>query len=168
MKQQLRVLFFCVFIVMIGYGLGLPLLPYYIEKLATDAGETAHQAAFHVGAITGIFALAQFFYAPLFGRWSDRAGRRPFFLIGLAGYAISSMLIGFSSSLGMLYLTRVVGGILWCCTRAADRSRQLGAGRRPAFGRHAVCLAGSRSLPLKRISAHVCRSLYHAKNPTSR
>ncbi len=49
MKQQLRVLFFCVFVVMIGYGLGLPLLPYYIERLVTDAGETAHQAAFHVG-----------------------------------------------------------------------------------------------------------------------
>ena len=50
-------------------------------------GATSQKATVHVGALTVVFALMQFFFAPLWGKWSDKVGRRPLVLIGLGGYA---------------------------------------------------------------------------------
>ncbi len=83
MKNRLGILLFCLFVVMIGYGLTLPVLAFYIELLALAEGATAWKAYIHVGLLTGIFALMQFFFAPVWGMWSDRIGRRPLFMIGL-------------------------------------------------------------------------------------
>lgn len=109
-RKELWILFVCLFVVMTGYGLALPVLPFYIETLAVRGGGTPTETSLHVGAITGIFALAQFFFAPLWGRWSDRQGRRPFFLAGLFGYGLSLVLFGMSSGLTMLYIARIFGG----------------------------------------------------------
>jgi DHA1 family multidrug resistance protein-like MFS transporter len=111
-KRQLAIIYACVFVVMIGFGLTLPVLAFYIERLALAEGATSQQASAHVGALTGIFALMQFFFAPLWGRLSDRAGRRPLFLIGLNGYAISMALFGMGTNLAMLYAARILGGML--------------------------------------------------------
>lgn len=67
MKKDVSILFTCIFIVMLGYGSTLPVLPYYIERLALEAGGTIVEASAQVGLITGIFALMQFFFAPLWG-----------------------------------------------------------------------------------------------------
>ncbi|MHB8772784.1 MAG: MFS transporter [Syntrophales bacterium] len=109
-RKELRILFLCLFVVMTGYGLALPVLPFYIEALAVRGGGIPTETSLHVGVITGIFALAQFFFAPLWGRWSDRKGRRAFFLAGLSGYGISLVLFGMSSGLTMLYVARILGG----------------------------------------------------------
>ncbi len=82
-RKHAGFLLFCLFVVMIGYGLTLPVLGFYIERLALAEGATSRNATFHVGLLTGIFAFMQFFFAPLWGRLSDRAGRRPLFMIGL-------------------------------------------------------------------------------------
>ncbi len=111
MRNRLGILLFCLFVVMIGYGLTLPVLAFYIERLALAEGATAQKAYLHVGLLTGIFALMQFFAAPLWGRWSDRVGRRPLFIIGLAGYAVFMLFFGISSNLTMLYTSRILGGI---------------------------------------------------------
>lgn len=105
-------LYFSLFTVMIGYGATLSVLPFFIERMALDYGATSAQASFQVGMITGVFALMQFFFAPLWGRWSDRIGRRKPFLIGICGYAISLFFFGLSTNLLMLYLSRIVGGAL--------------------------------------------------------
>ncbi|MHC4686644.1 MAG: MFS transporter [Planctomycetota bacterium] len=112
MKKCLIILFFCLFVVMIGYGLTLPVLPFYIERLALAEGATVSEASFQVGVLTGIFALMQFFFAPLWGKWSDQLGRRPLFSMGLGGYAISMFLFGMGTNLAMLYAARILGGIL--------------------------------------------------------
>ncbi len=111
MRNRLGILLFCLFVVMIGYGLTLPVLAFYIERLALAEGATAQKAYLHVGLLTGIFALMQFFAAPLWGRWSDRVGRRPLFIVGLAGYAVFMLLFGISTNLTMLYASRILGGI---------------------------------------------------------
>ena len=97
---------------MIGYGLTLPVLAFYIERLALADGATARKAYIHVGLLTGIFAFMQFLFAPLWGRWSDRIGRRPLFMIGLGGYAVFMTLFGMGTNLFMLYTARILGGIL--------------------------------------------------------
>ncbi|MFQ5852829.1 MAG: MFS transporter [Candidatus Binatia bacterium] len=111
-KKHLAILFACLVVVMTGFGLTLPVLPFYIERLALTGGATSTGASVHVGVLTGIFALMQFFFAPLWGKWSDRVGRRPLFLIGLGGYAISMVLFGVGTNLAMFYTARILGGIL--------------------------------------------------------
>jgi DHA1 family multidrug resistance protein-like MFS transporter len=96
---------------MIGYGLTLPVLAFYIERLALADGASIQKASLHVGLLTGVFALMQFFFAPLWGRLSDRAGRRPLFIVGLAGYAVFMLLFGIGTNLTMLYAARILGGI---------------------------------------------------------
>lgn len=57
MKHPLFILLFCLFVIMTGYGLTLPVLPYYIERLAMNGNATTGQATFQVGLLTGIFSL---------------------------------------------------------------------------------------------------------------
>ncbi len=89
-------LYFCIFTVMIGNGATLTVLPFSIERMALGLGASSAEASFQVGMITGIFA-------PLWGRFSDRWGRRPPFLIGLSGYALAMLLFGLGTNLVMLY-----------------------------------------------------------------
>ena len=112
MKRSLLILFFCLFIVMVGYGLILPVLPFFIERLALSKDATSAEASFQVGALTGIFALMQFFCAPIWGKWSDQLGRRPLFLMGLCGFSFSMVLFGLGTNLMMLYTARIIGGVL--------------------------------------------------------
>jgi DHA1 family multidrug resistance protein-like MFS transporter len=112
MKNPLFILLFCLFVIMTGYGLTLPVLPFYIERLALNSDETARQAAFHLGLLTGIYSFMQFIFAPLWGRWSDRMGRRPLFLIGLFGFAFSMFFFALGTNLTMLYSARIIGGML--------------------------------------------------------
>ncbi len=110
-KNPLIILYAGIFVVMIGFGLTLPVFPFYIERLALTEGASSSLAATHVGLLTGVFALMQFFFAPLWGKWSDRIGRRPLILTGLAGYAISMIGFGMGTNLLMLYGARITGGM---------------------------------------------------------
>ncbi len=106
----------CLFVVMIGFGITLPVMPFYVERLALEAGATQQSIVLHVTLLTGVYALMQLVFAPLWGRWSDRIGRRPLILIGLGGYVIAQVLFGLSTSLWLLYVARIVGGILSSAT----------------------------------------------------
>ncbi len=110
-KNYLIILYACLFVIMIGYGLILPVLPFYIERMALAGGASLFGATTHTGILTGIFALMQFFFAPLWGKWSDRIGRRPLFLLGLGGYAVSMIFFGLGTNLEVLYVTRTIGGM---------------------------------------------------------
>ena len=68
--------------------------------------------AVHVGALTAAYAAMQFIFAPVWGRLSDRVGRRPLVLVGLAGFAASQVLFGLATTMWALYAARAVGGIL--------------------------------------------------------
>src|SRR5437870_9880132 len=101
---------------MIGFGITLPVLPFYVERLAVAGGATGDSAALQVGMLSGVYALVQVLFAPLWGRWSDRIGRRPLVLLGITGYVISQILFGLATSLPLLYAARIFGGVLSSAT----------------------------------------------------
>jgi DHA1 family tetracycline resistance protein-like MFS transporter len=95
-------LFFTVFIDLIGFGIVLPLLPSYAARLQVgDAG---------IGFVVASFSLMQFLLAPWWGKLSDRVGRRPVILVGLAGSACSYLLFAYAGSFWILLLSRIIAG----------------------------------------------------------
>ena len=114
--KRLFVLLACVFVVMIGFGITLPVLPFYIERLAQAEGATRQAIVLHVTLLTAVYPLGQLVFAPVWGHWSDRTGRRPLLLMGLAGYVIAQILFGLATSLWLLYAARILGGILSSAT----------------------------------------------------
>ena len=110
-KKEIVILLFCLFLVMIGYGLTLPILPFLVEKAARSNELFGLSPAIHVGLMTGVFPLMQFLAAPFWGRWSDRIGRSPVLAMGMGGYALSLVLFGWTDDLTLLYSLRIVGGL---------------------------------------------------------
>ena len=98
------ILFFIVFIDLVGFGIIIPLLPFYAEF---------HQATpAMVGLVMATYSLTQFIAAPFWGRLSDRVGRRPVLLISLAGATASYVLLGFADTMWMLFAARAAGGAM--------------------------------------------------------
>lgn len=116
MKKHLFVLLASLFVVSIGFGITLPILPFYAERLAMAAGASHKTMVVHVGLLTSVFSLMQLLFAPLWGRLSDRIGRRPLLLLGIAGYGLAQLLFGMATSLALLYGARIFGGILASAT----------------------------------------------------
>ena len=116
MKRHLFVLLACLFVVMIGFGITLPVLPSYVERLALQAGASRQSIVLQVTLLTGVYALMQLIFAPVWGRWSDRIGRRPLILLGIAGYVVAQVMFGLSTSLWLLYVARIIGGVLSSAT----------------------------------------------------
>ncbi|NQU59197.1 MAG: MFS transporter [Rhodospirillales bacterium] len=97
-------LFLIVFIDLVGFGIIIPLLPFFGEHFAASPAM--------IGLLMASYSLTQFIAAPFWGRASDRIGRRPILLITLAGAAASYVLLGFSNSLWMLFVARGIGGFM--------------------------------------------------------
>ena len=76
MPRGLAVLLTALVVTMIGFGVTLPVLPFYIVRLVEGAGPAGRDAAAQVGLLTGVYPLIQLIAAPLWGRWSDAVGRR--------------------------------------------------------------------------------------------
>jgi MFS family permease len=101
------------FVDMLGLLMIIPLLPFYVKNLGGDGIDILGQH-FGIGIISGAivaaFTVAQLLSAPIWGRFSDRVGRRPALLIALAASAIAYLIFGFAHSLLVLFLSRVVQG----------------------------------------------------------
>jgi DHA1 family tetracycline resistance protein-like MFS transporter len=104
MKRQLIPLYLFVFIDVLGFGLILPLLPYYAQSFG--ASDTV------IGLLVASNALTQLLGAPIIGRLSDRYGRRPLLLLSIAGTIVSFLILGFAQSLTMLFIGRILDGFL--------------------------------------------------------
>src|SRR5262245_54890014 len=102
-KASLFALFLTVFIDLIGFGMVIPFLSFYAREYGAS-GIT-------VGAIVGIYSIMQFFFAPMWGRLSDRIGRRPVLLISLTASFTGYLLFAFARSLGVLFASRVIAGV---------------------------------------------------------
>lgn len=88
-----KIILLCgVFLVMTGLGITLPVLPFYIEKLLLSGSISSDKVSLHVGLITGSFPLTQFLFSSYLGSLSDKIGRRPLILAGIAGFAVSTFL----------------------------------------------------------------------------
>ena len=107
-KHAIGVLFIILFLVMAGFGIVIPNIPYFIEALGGNSTV--------MGLFMASYSVMQFIFAPLWGRLSDRIGRRPVLLIGLGGYAITFFLFGFVSSLWMLFAIRILAGMISSAT----------------------------------------------------
>jgi multidrug resistance protein len=100
--RRLAVLIAVNFVDMIGFMIVLPLLPFYALKL--------HASPEMIGAMIASFSIAQLVSAPIWGRVSDRYGRRPALLIGLSASAIAYVVFGFADTVWLLFASRVVQG----------------------------------------------------------
>ena len=107
-----KIILLCgVFLVMTGLGMTLPVLPFYIEKLLSDEGVSSKTVSLHVGLITAAFPLTQFFFSSYLGSLSDKVGRRPLILAGIAGFSISTFIFSLGGSIVLLYISRLMAGI---------------------------------------------------------
>jgi DHA1 family tetracycline resistance protein-like MFS transporter len=113
-KPSLLVIFLSVFIDLVGFGIVLPLLPGYTED---NFSQAFSQKGLVIGAIIASFSAMQFFFAPAWGRLSDRIGRRPVMLVsnlGAAGsYALFAVASGMNGTTGLIWIlvSRVFAGI---------------------------------------------------------
>ena len=112
-RVGIGIVFLVVFVDLLGFGLVLPLLPVYAEHLMTGYSRTMQGTL--LGFLMTSFSLMQFLFSPLWGSLSDRIGRRPVLLVGLAGSTLCYTLFGLAcawSSLLLMFLARIGGGIM--------------------------------------------------------
>jgi DHA1 family tetracycline resistance protein-like MFS transporter len=101
-RSPLAFIFLTVFIDLLGFGIVIPLLPVYSKAYGASPTE--------LGVLFGCFSAMQFVFAPMWGRISDRIGRRPVLIGGLLGTAASYVLFGFSHSMALLFASRLLAG----------------------------------------------------------
>ncbi len=101
----LIIIFVTVFIDLIGFGMVIPILPFYAETAPFNA------SPIEIGFLFAVYSLMQFFFSPLLGRLSDRFGRRPILFISLLGSAVGYFVIGFANTLFLVFVGRIIGGI---------------------------------------------------------
>ncbi len=102
-KKAFIVLFFTIFIIVTGMGMVVPLLPIYAENLGANG--------LYIGMIFGSFAFSRTIFLPYFGKLSDRNGRKPFILAGLAGYVLVAIAFVWFANINSLILIRFIQGI---------------------------------------------------------
>jgi MFS transporter, DHA1 family, multidrug resistance protein len=107
-KKPILILGFTLLVVMIGYGMVLPVMPFYIERLGAGGRE--------LGWLMSTYSLMQLICAPLWGILSDRIGRKPVLTIGILGYALTLFLFGLADQLWMLFVARTLSGMLSSAT----------------------------------------------------
>ncbi len=113
-RGSLMVIFLTVFIDLLGFGMVIPLLPIYAKLLPAMQGMSSNQQGLTIGLLMSCFSAMQFLFAPLWGRLSDRIGRRPVLMIGLAGSVVCYTLFGFAAqwmSLTWLFIARIGAGL---------------------------------------------------------
>ena len=138
---KLHVLMFTAFLDMAGTLMVIPLMPFYAARLG--AGGLV------VGVLVSSFAIAQLVSAPMWGRFSDKFGRRPTLMVAMGASALAYLIFGYSNTIFLLFLSRIVQGAgggsckdaglavrrnkSWCGTRTG--TRRVGSGRRKKTNR---------------------------------
>ena len=101
-RSPLLFIFLTVFIDLLGFGIVIPLLPVYSDMYGADAQE--------LGILFGCFSGMQFLFAPMWGRLSDRVGRRPVLVGGLLGTSAAYLLFGLAGSMPLIFVSRLLAG----------------------------------------------------------
>src|SRR5262245_7050718 len=121
-RAALLIVFLVVFIDLLGFGIVLPLLPLYATEILEpifpgDESSTRFLRGLLLGLLMASFSMMQFFFAPFWGRLSDRRGRRSILLLGLAGSVAFYSLFGFAAIVGgvagllLMFAARIGAGI---------------------------------------------------------
>src|SRR6476661_2530776 len=103
-KPSLGAIFLTIFLDLLGFGLVLPFL-------AEEARDGFHTTAFVGTLLAAVYSLMQFLFVPVWGRLSDRLGRRPILLASIAATAAGMVLLGFADTLVLLFAARIFTGL---------------------------------------------------------
>ena len=106
--RSVIILFFILFLVMVGFGIIIPIMPFFLTSLGGNASV--------LGLFMATYSLMHLLFAPFWGRLSDRIGRRPVILIGLSGYGITFVLFGFTDQLWLMFMVRILSGAISSAT----------------------------------------------------
>jgi DHA1 family tetracycline resistance protein-like MFS transporter len=101
--SPLLIIFLTILVNLIGFGIIIPLLPFYAATFGASPLE--------IGLLFASFSLAQLFASPVLGAWSDRWGRRPILIFSLVGTVVSFVMLALAHSLAMLFAARIVDGL---------------------------------------------------------
>src|SRR3954464_7774343 len=104
-RSPLLVIFITVFIDLVGFGIVIPVLPFYVEGTRFNASPRA------VGLLFASYSIMQLVFTPILGRMSDRYGRRPVLFFSLLGTSLGFFILGFATTLWMLFAGRIIDGI---------------------------------------------------------
>lgn len=107
-RKPMVILLTIQFLVMVGFGIIIPILPFLIDKLGGGPAV--------LGIFMSVYSVMQFFFAPFWGRLSDRIGRRPVLLIGLSGYGLTFIMFGLVDQVWLLIVIRALAGIVSSAT----------------------------------------------------
>jgi MFS transporter, DHA1 family, multidrug resistance protein len=100
--KQLTVLLLSIFIFTLGFGITVPIMPFFAKSMGGTVVD--------VGVLMALFSMAELVFAPVWGRVSDRFGRKPVIMIGLLGFGLAFTATGLSTSLSMLYAAQLIAG----------------------------------------------------------
>jgi MFS transporter, DHA1 family, tetracycline resistance protein len=103
MTRPLLIIFLTIFVNLIGFGIIIPLLPFYAENFGASP--------IVIGLLFAIYSLCQLLAAPVLGDLSDRRGRRPVLVFSLVGTVVSFVMLALAHSVVMLFLARIVDGL---------------------------------------------------------
>lgn len=107
-QKNLLILFATLVIMMLGFGMIIPILPFYVQAMGANGRD--------LGLLMAIYGLMQLVFAPFWGSLSDRIGRKPILLLGILGNVISQILMGVATQLWVLFVARALAGILSSAT----------------------------------------------------
>src|SRR5215210_1975256 len=94
----LIIIFVTVFIDLIGFGMVIPVLPYYANTPPFNATPR------HIGFLVASYSVMQFIFSPVLGRLSDKYGRRPILFISLLGSAVGYFVIGWAETIALVFI----------------------------------------------------------------
>ncbi|MFN2532069.1 MAG: MFS transporter [Pyrinomonadaceae bacterium] len=104
-RSPLIVIFTTVFIDLVGFGIVIPVLPFYAEGTAFNATPRT------VGLLFASYSIMQLIFSPVLGRLSDKYGRRPVLLSSILGTGLGFLILGFATTVSMLFAGRILDGI---------------------------------------------------------
>lgn len=111
-KRALFIIFFTVFLDLVGFGIILPLIPYLAREFSASPVE--------IGWLMATFSIMQFLFAPMWGKLSDRWGRRPIILVSLVGAVMAYLFFAFARDLSLLFIARGMAGFFAANISAAQ------------------------------------------------
>ncbi len=103
MTRPLAVIFLTILVNLIGFGIIVPLLPFYAQTFGASPVQ--------IGLLFASFSISQLFASPVLGEWSDRWGRRPVLIFSLLGTVVSFTMLALARSLTMLFVARIIDGL---------------------------------------------------------
>ena len=103
--KPIIIIFITILIDLIGFGIVIPVLPYYV------AGDAFKATPFQLGLIVASYSIMQFIFSPIFGSISDKYGRRPVLFFSLLGTSAGFLIVGFATTLWMIFAGRILDGM---------------------------------------------------------